>query len=92
MHEMLIELAKQAGVAGTILALCMIYIWRLSQDMQKIQDKRVADAQAMVDKLLELNAKWNETLRALVEKDTEANKALNEVRGMVSDLYLEAKR
>jgi predicted negative regulator of RcsB-dependent stress response len=145
--EFLVELGKQAGVVGTILAIACLAIWWLYRDKQKeaathatsleeihkkhaedtqaqhkkhaedvsllnkqytealallherhatalagIQQKRVDDAQQMIEKLLELNNKWNATLSARGEADEELGKYLQEIRGIVMDLYMEAKR
>lgn len=108
--EFLQKLAEQAGVTGTILALALLAIWYIDRErkrdlaikdkmLQEVQNKRVADAQAMVDKLLSLNDKWNETLQTQLQAGAESTKVLMDVRDRVDelgqrvdDLYEEARR
>lgn len=75
MHDLLLELAKAGGPVGVCLALAYLYIREQHRALREVESKRVADAQAMVSKLLELNDKWNETLNSHIEV-AEAQKQL----------------
>ena len=63
-----------AGVLGPILIAVGWYTLRLQSQLRESQEKRVEDAQKVVNQLLELNDRWNS---ALVQA-TAANEALGE--------------
>ena len=101
--DMLSELAKQAGGVGTVLALCLLAIRKLHSDsqqaqiryitsLQEIQEKWVRDAQAMIDKLLDLNNKWNLTLTSQAEASDGLVKVMTELRELVMELCIERKK
>jgi hypothetical protein len=41
------------GIVGVVLAACFYLIWYLTRELQRINDKRVADAQELSGKILE---------------------------------------
>lgn len=66
-----IEKVVQYGVLGPLLVGAVWVLWKqqrmLHEALDRIreaQDKRAQDAQAVVDKLLELNNRWNDTIAA----------------------------
>ncbi len=108
--KLLEQLAEHLGVPGVILALCLWALWKVYKDgkkaqegyekqLKEIHEKRVADAQSMVEKLLSLNDKWNQTLQSQLQSSSDGAKVLEEVRDQldevqskVDDLYEEARR
>ncbi len=75
METLLANLAEHGGPVGVTLALAYMYIRQQHSELMSVQDQRVKDAKAMVDKLLELNDKWNETINAQIEV-SEAQKTI----------------
>lgn len=75
MEQLLSSLAEHGGPVGVSLALAYLYIRQQHSELMAVQDQRVKDAKSMVDKLLELNDKWNETINAQIEV-SEAQKAI----------------
>jgi hypothetical protein len=73
------EIAKGAGPAGVCLLAAYWYIRQLQTDISNVQQKRVDDAQSMINKLLELNDKWNEALNEKVDLAENTQELLKEV-------------
>lgn len=64
--ELLQELGR-SGLLGVLLALALAWIYNLHKQINMLQNKRVSDATAVTDKMLELNDKWNDTIREQVK-------------------------
>ncbi len=75
MNDLIIHLLSSGGPVGVSLAVCYLYIRQQHRELREVENKRVEDNKAMVQKLLELNDKWNETINAQIEV-SEAQKQL----------------
>lgn len=76
----------QLGVLGPVLAALASYCWRLHSDLRKTETLRTADAQAVTNKLIELNNKWIEAISALGTSAEAQREVLREIREMLGDL------
>lgn len=77
--EVFTELAKVAILGPVIIALGW-YTLRLHRDLRDAQEKRTADAQKVVDTLVALNNKWNDSLNQLGNAVRELKTAVDELR------------
>lgn len=75
MNDLVLDLLRSGGPVGIALAACYLYIRQQHRELREVEGKRVDDNKAMVQKLLELNDKWNETINAQIEV-SEAQKTL----------------
>lgn len=67
MGDLFLSLVEHTGPVGVVLGLVWLYLKQLHKELAEVQEKRVAEAQATINKLLELNDKWNETISAQIE-------------------------
>lgn len=88
------ELVSHGGLFGAILFMCYLYIRDLSAKLNDIQDKRVADQQAMIEKLLELNDKWNDTLNSSLESAEAQQELVKDLKSVLEQHrpYLSPRR
>ncbi len=83
MGELLLEILSRSGPVGVVLCLAYLYTRQLHKEITVVQSKRVEDSKAMVDKLLELNDKWSETLNAQAEVSEGQKQALVDLRQLL---------
>jgi chromosome condensin MukBEF ATPase and DNA-binding subunit MukB len=83
----------QLGILGPVLAVLARYTWKLHRDLREVEAKRTHDAQAVTQKLLELNDKWNQVIHSQlmsVEAQRDLLKEIKENLWEVRDALLEA--
>lgn len=82
------------GVLGVLLAIALWYIYKLhnernaveeqhKRDLKEVQDKRTEDAKLVVDKLLQINDKWNAALSDQLRMMETIEPTLKELRGIM---------
>jgi hypothetical protein len=83
----------QLGILGPVLAALALYTWKLHRDLREVEAKRTYDAQAVTQKLLELNDKWNQVIHSQlmsVEAQRDLLKEIKDNLWEVRDALLEA--
>lgn len=84
MWETLLQsLATTGGPIGVFCALAYLYIRQLHREIREVETKRVADAQSMIQKLLDLNDKWHETINSQIEVSEAQKSLLTDVKGLL---------
>lgn len=86
MNELLLHLAQTGGPIGICLGLAYLYIRQMHREIREVETKRVSDSQAMVQKLLELNDKWNETINSQIEVSEAQKQLFTDLKTMIMDL------
>lgn len=91
-ESVFLELSKH-GILGIILIPVGWYVWQMHKDRRVAETARVTDAQAVVDKLIAINEKWQqafftnvETLKTTVETLQQVRAALKDVEDVLADL------
>lgn len=90
--DLLAKLATAGGPVGITLVLVYLYVKGLSEQVREVESKRVADAQAMVQKLLDLNDKWNEAVNSQVEVQEASKQLLGDLRQLILDQQRSIRR
>jgi hypothetical protein len=81
-----LEAIANLGVLGPILALFGWYIWKQHAELRKSEEKRVADANAVLDRLTSLSEKWH-ALQVTYVRVLDSNTAvIEEVRDALRSL------
>jgi hypothetical protein len=65
MNSDIVAVLTGAGPLGAILVACGLYLRHLHRMLKEVQDARVADAQRVVDRVLDLNDRTNEAIGGL---------------------------
>ena len=83
------ELIKN-GILGAVFVIVVIplgfYALSLAKSLKETQDKRTADAQAVIEKLLQLNDKWNSTITEQIKLVEIIDDTLREVKQALKEL------
>lgn len=82
----------QLGVLGPVLILAGLYILKLHRELREVHEKRTADAQAVVDKLMQLYEEWHQTLSSHVKAMEEQSSALADLRDAFKETMTEFRR
>lgn len=77
------QLAATGGPVGVTLALAYMYIRQLHRELREVETKRVQDAQTVIQKMLDLNDKWHETINSQVEVSEAQKSLLADLRTMM---------
>lgn len=87
------------AILGPVVVALAIYTWKLhreNRDLQKenreCHEKRVADAQQVTEKVLQLNDRWNQTIGTFSALMTEQKTAAAEVREALRELLRQRVR
>jgi len=79
MPDVAAELIKNGFLGVAVLGLS-IFVWRMYSGMREVQERRVVEAQQVLDKLLELTNKWNEAIGAQQSLLEQYNAALGSMK------------
>ncbi len=74
------------GVLGPFLGAAIWYITRLQKDLKEIQDKRIKDAQEVVDRILDLAEQHNNTTNQLQLVLQQHAATLREIKEVIKDI------
>jgi len=85
MYDLLLKIAQTGGPVGICLVLMYLFARQQDKTVREVEAKRVADAQAMTQKLLDLNDKWNETINSQIEVQEAQKNLLSDVRRAIDD-------
>ena len=76
-------LVKIGGFAGVCLGFCFMYIRIQHNDLLAAMAKNSADKDAMIQKLLDLNDKWNETINTQIDVQEAQKQLLQDLKQLV---------
>ena len=89
METATMELAK-SSILGAVFIIVILplgaYVMYLAKALRETQDKRTQDAQAMIDKLLLLNDKWNSSITEQMRLVETIEETLRDVKQALREL------
>lgn len=68
------------GIVGACVIVLAVVVWRLYKALTKIQETRVAEAQAVTDKLLTISSDWQESIDSLTQMVEKHNDSVVQMR------------
>jgi len=90
MDSAILDLLLKNGITGVLFVIITIplglYARHLASNLKEVQDRRAADAQQIVDKLLALNDKWNQTVSQHISTVEAIDLTLKDVKTALSTL------
>lgn len=76
----------ELGVLGPITVILGFYCWKLHNKFLETEDKRVTDAQAVTDKLINLHKEWSSTIREHSHYLDALNSSMHSIADNVMDI------
>ena len=90
MDSATVDLLLKNGIAGALFIVVTIplglYARHLASNLKEVQDRRALDAQQIVDKLLAMNDKWNQTVSQHISTVEAIDLTLKDVKQALSTL------
>jgi len=79
MEAQLITSLAEHGILGVLLGITMYALARQAKKLSEVEEKRTQDAQAVVETLLTLSEKWNESIQDMKTATEQQQQAINSV-------------
>lgn len=92
MPEPVVTALLNAGILGPILIAIGWYTLRLQSQLKDSQEKRVEDAQRVVEQMLQLNDRWNESIGELTGSFNELSELLVRLRETLREMHDHLRR
>lgn len=86
MPDAVVQALVQMGVLGPVVVAIGFYVLKLQKTLQEVQEKRTTDAQGVVERVLSLVDRQNETIDNLRMTLSQLGGVINELRQEVREL------
>jgi len=86
MPDAVIQALVQMGVLGPVVVAIGFYVLRLQKELREVHEKRTADAQNVVERVLTLADRQNQTIEELRMTLSQLSSVITELRQEVKEL------